>query len=337
MPLAAGHSRGIVSSNIAEMVGAGHPQQQAVAAALSNARRHPRAARGGIVGYDTGGVPTLPDGSQPQNTAPVIPGLLPSNQTQNPLQSTQLAQYQNVPTEKLAELAASPAAQGPQGATIKRLLQQRRVQPNQPSSGIAPINPAQNQNVPPQLPTYDDGGGIDWEQGAKLASHFERPQSISGTTGFLHSAVPGRTDLIHAEPPAGSYVIPADVVSGVGEGNSLAGAALIQHALSTGPYGTPLPSGRSGGVRIPSPPARFTEPLMGPTAKRGGRTKEEEGVGKPTPILAAGGEFIISPEFVRLWGGGNMKRGHDLLDAWVVKKRNEIADKMKKLPGPKKG
>jgi hypothetical protein len=39
MPLKPGKSRAVISQNIKEMMASGHPQKQAVAASLSNARK----------------------------------------------------------------------------------------------------------------------------------------------------------------------------------------------------------------------------------------------------------------------------------------------------------
>jgi len=46
MPLKKGSSRATISSNIREMRAAGHPQRQAVAAAMRQARKSRRSRRG---------------------------------------------------------------------------------------------------------------------------------------------------------------------------------------------------------------------------------------------------------------------------------------------------
>jgi hypothetical protein len=53
-------------------------------------------------------------------------------------------------------------------------------------------------------------------------------------------------------------------------------------------------------------------------------------------IVAAGGEFIVPPDKVAELGGGDLKRGHDLLDAMVKHIRKTTIKTLKRLPGPKK-
>ena len=46
--------------------------------------------------------------------------------------------------------------------------------------------------------------------------------------GAVPGASLGRADQVNATVPAGTYILPADVVSGLGEGNSAAGIRILQ-------------------------------------------------------------------------------------------------------------
>ena len=147
--------------------------------------------------------------------------------------------------------------------------------------------------------------------------------------GLINSSVAGRTDRIPLSVAAGSYIIPADVVSGLGEGNTLAGAKVLDLMLHTGPFGTKnLPM--RGGRGLPAPPPRAS--VMGTqNFARGGRDKE---VAK---IIAAGGEYVVHPRDVAKWSRkGDLKEGHDALDRFVKSAREHVVKKTKALPGPKK-
>jgi hypothetical protein len=279
----------------------------------------------GIRGFDYGGAigpggvdPTTPMGANPQVSA-------------------QAQQYAQMSPEQLQQMAIV-FGNTPQGQLISRILQQKRMMPNQ-SIGTAPklsapspmINPAQMHNpseyIEPPPAMRADGG--------RAPQHYESGGSV---TGYLHGATGGRTDVLNISPPAGSYVIPADIVSGLGEGNSIAGAAVLNRAFVMGPWNTAMPAPHRG-MGIPSAPPtygvwqkEFKSAL--PTAAKGG--KVEDKVGQPTPIIAASGEFIVDPEKVRAVGGGNITRGHNVLDAWVIKKRKQINEEQRKLKPPKK-
>lgn len=125
-------------------------------------------------------------------------------------------------------------------------------------------------------------------------------------TGPIHSPVAGRTDHLPMHVPAGSYVIPADVVSGFGEGNTMAGFKRLNRTF-----------GPNGGA---------------PRFAAGGAAD----VGEASPIVAAGGEYVIHPHIITILGGGDINKGHTVLDDFVKSGRKQIVNTMKNLPGPKK-
>ena len=55
-----------------------------------------------------------------------------------------------------------------------------------------------------------------------------------------------------------------------------------------------------------------------------------------TPIVAAGGEYVIDPHNVERIGEGDMDRGHSELDRFVKMARAEAINTLKNLPGPKR-
>ncbi len=289
-------------------------------------------------------------------------GILPASQTGvgNPAEQQYIQRLAQMPTEQLQEMAARAGA-SPQGQVAARLLQQRHMMPNaQPQQGggitapPAPQAPAGGNtaqpggalsqtpqatnagiSIPPTTNAMRRGGGIDrqhFDMGG-MPSSQEDPwwtrSEAHGESGLVHAFSPGRTDTINMQPLAGSYVIPADVVAGLGEDNTLAGAKVMDRMTSSGPFGTQLPRGDHG--RGPPAPPHVSNRQF---ESQGGAQDGEPG--SRVPIIAAGGEYIVSPEQVARIGGGNLKRGHDILDAFVVEARRRHAAKLRKLPPPKK-
>lgn len=211
MPLIKSGSRAAVSQNISEMVHAGHPQKQAVAAALSNARKYGHA--------DGGGVPTF----------------------------------------------------------LER-------------------------NFARQLPHQ----------------------------GFIHSPVPGRTDKLPISVSGGAYVLPADHVAALGQGNSLAGANIVNRMFKMGPYGStqmPMHQGMA-----PHGHLNLTPKIPKMSDEGGARNPHD--AGKPTPIIAAGGEIVIPPEKI-IQKFGHLEHGHKALDQWVIQTRKKHIKQLRGLKPPK--
>jgi len=117
--------------------------------------------------------------------------------------------------------------------------------------------------------------------------------------GSIRHHGPGRTDDTPLDVKAESFVIPADVVSGLGQGNTEAGLRILERMF----------------------------PDKGIERRDGGAV----------PIIAAGGEFVVPPEHVARAGGGDIKKGHEVLREFVKKARSETIRTLKKLPGPARG
>ena len=145
-------------------------------------------------------------------------------------------------------------------------------------------------------------------------------------SGLVMSPVAGRSDHIPMGLGSNSYVIPADVISGIGQGNTIAGGHAFDAMLHKGPYGMKLPIPKISGT-LPKPNAmpRVVAPHL---YTRGGRTKGT------VPTIVAGGERIVSPEEVARLSGGDYKKGHEMLDRWVLEARKHALKVTKKLPGP---
>lgn len=126
---------------------------------------------------------------------------------------------------------------------------------------------------------------------------------IPFNAGLLRSARPvgGRTDTLPVDVPTGSYIIPADIVSSFGEGDTEAGREALDRAF---PHS-----------------ARHAKAHGGPAER--------------VPIIAAGGEYSVHPDdIVHRWG--SLEAGHKALDAMVKAQRAKTVKTLAKLPGPVK-
>ena len=143
-------------------------------------------------------------------------------------------------------------------------------------------------------------------------------QPMALHVGPIHSSVAGRTDHLPVHLPSDSYVLPADIVSALGEGNTVNGFQRIRRMFAGTPYG----------VKSTTPYGQGETPY--------GQGKADGGEITGVPVVVAGGEYVLKPEEVQFAGDGDVKRGHRVLDDFVKEYRAKTIDTLKKLPGPKK-
>lgn len=146
------------------------------------------------------------------------------------------------------------------------------------------------------------GGATPWFV-RQEASHLGKAPIV----GPVRSASPGRADKLNATVHAGSYVLPAQSIAHLGQGNTESGFHVADKMFHT--------------ASIPHVPKMRAD---------GGRTKEPE----PIDILISGGEFVVHPDKVREIGGGDLEKGHEVLDHFVKMILKNEKKEVSSLPGP---
>lgn len=342
MPLHPGTSRKVFSQNVSEMMHAGHPQDQALAAAYRMKRQH----------RDDGGV-ILSDPTHPEQT-------LGETWWSNYPVSTNIEDrrggYEPIPN-MMGELASK--AKDVVHQNLPRLFPVKSEKFDKDIDNFDVTKPGDpgypRKWVPPKPSTLAAGGLAaayrmkrEGRADGGFAPWFVRNEARSLThTGPVPSIVPGRTDRHNVSVPAGSYVLPADHVSSLGQGNTQAGYAILNRMFSGGPYGS-----KALGIKHGSGPPHarmYATHMQKPfgSDEGGGRGEEH---GSPTPVVIAGGEYVIPPHVVEAIGQpiyeqairegektkGPMDEGHQALDAWVEAHREKHIKTLRKLPPPAK-
>lgn len=126
-------------------------------------------------------------------------------------------------------------------------------------------------------------------------------------TGPLDSAVAGRTDHLPVSVPDDAYVIPADIVSALGQGNTASGFKVLQGMLRQ----MTLDHLQGGRPTLQAPPGKVD-------------------------VMVAGGEFVVPPAVVAAIGEGDLRQGHAALDSFVRLVRKQTIAHLRALPGPKR-
>lgn len=205
-------------------------------------------------------------------------------------------------------MAAAPQQSGISGAG-QPLIDPMSFMPKPQQGGGMPPPMPQGGGMPAMPMVPNGSGGVMAASPAQAGGGMARggvPNGAAGRDkfhagGLLHGAAGGRTDTLNRTVPADSYVIPADVVSSLGQGNTASGGLILEQMF---------PGGRAAAMA-------------------------HGGAAQAVPVVLAGGEYVCPPSaIVRKFG--DLKHGHASLDAFVKHIRAKTVKTLKTLPGPKK-
>jgi len=380
MPLSKGKSQKTISHNISEMISAGHPRDQAIAAALSTARSVSKAAGGYVErtakaggggfsddlkaakaqGVDTSNIPAILEAGKLQRFHTETMGSVSDRAREASQRAQELHENGTLPlavgtrfhTPKSRSLNQPPfevtghyvSLKDPQAYGYRY---KQGDEENRSEGVLMTSDPKADAQFRKTNPDWDrDAYTAQWQVlgglrrvkagGGELTTHTEgalEPMTDHIHEGPIHSPVAGRTDHLPMHVASGSYVIPADIISAMGEGNTMAGFKQMRRMFTGIPYGAsgaPY-TGKSAmyGQSSPDIPYGPHDDSYAPSKARGGSTGT-------VPIVAAGGEYVLSPKQVMEAGGGDLDAGHRVLDDFVKRMRSKTIKTLKALPGPKK-
>jgi uncharacterized protein YecT (DUF1311 family) len=161
------------------------------------------------------------------------------------------------------------------------------------------------------------------------AENIARPMHVGPiVSGPIMSAVPGRTDRHNVNVASGSYVIPAESISHLGQSNSIAGMHIAHNLFGPSSPHSPANMAFRHAVGIPRPPRM-------PFTSEGG-ARGDPRAGQSVPVVLSGGEYVVTPDVIRNIGGGSLADGHRVMDKFIMNLRKDHIATLKRLPPPAK-
>lgn len=335
-------SKRAVGKNISELYDSGFPQRQAIAIALDNQCKYSHKADGG---GESGGSSSSTDETETgggsrgmaDNASPSSMSSISDSQPSASRAVDAGSAFSDAPdvSTLLAKPPVSyrvpPTKANPYGGPVDKHGNPLQTQPSKYQFRTTPDNgmtwsasqmldkehflksmPSQTegdwqqiQDNPPQINEWPGGEVPMMAVGGAPPPGPAQPKSSGHVVGLIKSPVAGRTDRLPMRVLQDSYVIPADVVSnGYGQGNTDAGGKILDAVFNA-------------------------------HHQRGASNAPHLGKSETIPIIAAGGEYVVHPWAVASIGGGDVKKGHKVLDEMVVSRRKAASKQTMKLPPPK--